>query len=120
IATTPLAPSSRAFSIMRSTAWRRLSSSSWVYSLTSPWRSALNPALIDLTAPMLRTTSPNATPRSRSTVTAGSSNAVVTGKEAAEVPVDSVMIGSTSVAAGPVNGGAGEPATPGGGTPQAG
>src|ERR1700753_3102611 len=89
---------------MRSTAWRRLSSSSWVYSRTSPWRSALNPALIDLTAPMLRTTRPNATPRSRSTVIAGSSNAVVTGKEATEVPVDSVMIGSTPVPAGAVNG----------------
>src|SRR6201994_1810544 len=98
MATTPLAPSSRAFSIMRSTACRRLSSSSWVYSVTSPWRSALNPALIDLTAPMLRTTRPKATPRSCSMVMPGSVNAVVTGNvvPAAAAPVDCVMIGSTS------------------------
>src|ERR1700744_2050998 len=106
MATTPLAPSKRAFSIMRSTACRRLSSSNWVYSRTSPWRSALNPALIDLTAPMLRTTRPKATPRSCSMVRPGSVNAVVTGNvaPAAAAPVDCVMIGSTPAAAGTVNG----------------
>src|SRR5260370_225731 len=67
---------------MRSIACRRLSSSSSVYWVTSPWRSALNPAPIDLTAPMLRTTRPKATPRSCSMVMPGSANAVVTGSPA--------------------------------------
>src|SRR5215475_1347555 len=79
---TAFAPRSRAFSIIRSIACLRLSSSSSVYWVTSPWRSALNPAPIDLTAPMLRTTRPNATPKSRSTVMPSSPSAVVTGKPA--------------------------------------
>src|ERR1700761_3446926 len=113
MATTPLAPSRRAFSIMRSTACRRLPSSNGVSSRPSPWRSALNPALIDLTAPMLRTTRPKATPRSCSMLMPGSVNAVVTGNvvPAAAAPVDSVMIGSTSAAPGDCQRGA--PRVPG-------
>ena len=77
--------------------WRAacLSSSSWVYSGDLAWRRALssNPAPIDLTAPILRTTRPNATPRSCSIVMPGRVNPVVT--EIAEVPIDCVMLGST-------------------------
>ena len=92
IATTALAPSSLAFSIIRSIACLRLSSSSSVYCETSPWRSALKPAPMALANPMLRTTRPKATPRSRSTVMPGSANAVVTGKPAAEGSVMAVIL----------------------------
>jgi hypothetical protein len=77
--TTAFAPSSRAFSIIRSTACRRLSSSSSVYSFTSPWASDRNAAVKVLATPMDRTTRPNATPRFWVTTAPGSSNAVVTG-----------------------------------------
>ena len=52
------APISRAFSTIRSMAWRRESSSSCVYSLISPRRSALNDATTLPVKPMLRTTRP--------------------------------------------------------------
>src|SRR5215469_2754818 len=78
---TAFAPSSRAFSIMRSIACRRLSSSSSEYCRTSPWASARNPALKDLAMPMLRTTRPKATPRFCSTFIPGNWSAVVTGNE---------------------------------------
>ncbi len=58
-----MAPRSLAFSTMRSIAWRRASSSNWVYSVTSPWRSDLKPAVKFFATPMLRTTKPNAMPR---------------------------------------------------------
>ena len=51
---------------------------------TSPWRSDEIPPATVLLKPMARTTSPNAIPRFRSTTMPGSSNAVVTGKAAAE------------------------------------
>src|SRR5258708_33112540 len=56
----------------------RLSSSNWVYCGTSPWRMAVKLAPNDLANPMLRTTRPNATPRSVSTTIPGSSKPVVT------------------------------------------
>src|ERR1700744_5150134 len=62
MATIAFAPSSRAFSTMRSMACRRLSSSSRVYCGTSPWRSEGSPAPNDLAKPMLRTTRPKGTP----------------------------------------------------------
>src|SRR3954453_4888401 len=75
----PLAPSSLALATMRSIAWRRASSSRSVYSLTSPWRSDLKPALKFLAKPMLRTTSPKAMPRFSRISAPGRSCAVVIG-----------------------------------------
>jgi hypothetical protein len=79
MATIPVAPRSRAFSIIRSTAWRRLSSSSSVYWGTSPLRSEVNPAVKFLARPMLRTTRPKQTPRFSRMARPGSSTAVVMG-----------------------------------------
>src|SRR5215467_10064520 len=93
IAMTAFAPSSRALSIMRSIAWRRLSSSSAVYWGTSPWRSAVRLAVKDFATPMLRTTRPNVSPRSRSTVMPSSPRAVVTGKVAGEDSDMTIIIG---------------------------
>src|SRR5215467_6427290 len=90
---TALAPSSRALSIMRSIAWRRLSSSSSVYCGTSPWRNAVSPAPKDFAKPMLRTTRPNVSPRSRSTVVPSSPRAVVTGKVPDEDSDMTVILG---------------------------
>src|SRR6516165_2526963 len=91
---TALAPSSRALSIMRSIAWRRLSSSKAVYWGTSPWRSAVSPAPKDFAMPMLRTTRPNVSPRSRSTVMPSSPRAVVTGKVAGEDSDMTIILGN--------------------------
>src|SRR5215467_5612016 len=101
IAMTAFAPSSRALSIMRSIAWRRLSSSSSVYWGTSPWRSAVSPAVKDFATPMLRTTRPNVSPRSRSTVMPSSPRAVVTGKVAGEDSDMTIIIGKKTPAADP-------------------
>src|SRR5690349_11657709 len=91
---TAFAPSSRALSIMRSIAWRRLSSSSAVYWGTSPWRSAVSPAVKDFATPMLRTTRPNVSPRSRSTVMPSRLRAVVTGKVDGEDSDMTVILGN--------------------------
>src|SRR5215471_5938067 len=98
---TAFAPSSRALSIMRSIAWRRLSSSSAVYWGTSPWRSAVRLAVKDFATPMLRTTRPNVSPRSRSTVMPSSPRAVVTGKVAGEDSDMTIIIGKKTPAADP-------------------
>src|SRR5215471_18460488 len=90
------APSSRAFSTMRSMACRRLSSSSRVYCGTSPWRSEVSPAPNDFAMPMLRTTRPKASPRSCSMIVPGSPRPVVMGNVADGTPpgVDSDMTAS--------------------------
>src|SRR2546429_5764669 len=96
MATIAFAPSSRAFSTMRSMACRRLSSSSRVYCGTSPWRSEVSPAPNDLAKPMLRTTRPKASPRSLSMTAPGRPRPVVMGNVAAGTPagVDSDMTAS--------------------------
>src|SRR5580693_985172 len=83
IAITALAPSSFAFSIIRSIACLRASSRTTVNCETSPWRSDEIPPATVLLKPIARTTRPNVMPRFRSTTMPGSSNAVVTGKAAA-------------------------------------
>src|SRR6202035_5274482 len=82
-AATTSAPSSFAFSIIRSIACLRASSRTAVNCRTSPWRSDEIPPATVLLKPMARTTRPNVMPSFRSTIAPGSSNAVVTGKAAA-------------------------------------
>jgi len=63
IITTALAPMARAFSTMRSIAWRRVSSTRRVYSTISPPPSERRPAMMLPPRPRLRTTTPNTWPR---------------------------------------------------------
>src|SRR5579885_2289945 len=86
--TTALAPISLAFSTMRSMAWRRLSSSSSVYWVTSPPAIDLNAAPIPLIAPMLRTIRPKQLPMYRSVRHSGKSKAVVIGMLSGTAPAD--------------------------------
>src|SRR6185437_5886001 len=63
-------------------------------------RIALKPAPIDLTAPILRTTRPKATPRSRSTAMPCSASAVVTGNPAGAGCVIPAIVGTPRSAPG--------------------
>src|SRR6185437_2195509 len=62
IITTAFAPIACAFCTIRSVAWRRASSSIWVYSLISPPTIERNPAITLPPMPRLRTTRPNTWP----------------------------------------------------------
>ena len=58
-----LAPMAVALATMRSVAWRRASSSIWVYSLISPPTIERRPAMMLPPRPRLRTTTPKTWPR---------------------------------------------------------
>src|SRR4051794_6324839 len=83
-----LAPSSRALSIIRSIACRRLSSSSSVYWATSPLRSVWNAAVNPFANPMLRTTRPKQAPRLSVIRWPGRSSPVVMGRAWAAAPAE--------------------------------
>jgi hypothetical protein len=103
IAITALAPSSLAFSIIRSIACRRASSRTTVNCDTSPWRSDDIPPVTALLKPMERTTRPNVMPRFRSTLMPGNSNAEVTGNMATGDSAEFIMVRSRQVPQARVN-----------------
>src|SRR4029077_15361908 len=78
IMTTALAPITRAFSTIRSIAWRRVSSTSRVYSTISPPAMVRRLAMMLPARPRLRTTTPKTWPRAHFTSYPAGLSVVVT------------------------------------------